>query len=832
MVGRGLRRIVGGISVFAMAAGFAATVGVGSAAAASESVSWSDGNSKFKRTISDTTLSVGQEVEVSTRFERDWALEVITRVDDYRPSCLELVSSNKSGASDKGTYTRVTGSWTVRPYFDPTSQTFTFKYRVTEDCARDTQLTTGMAYDGSLGSGSYKTKGPNFTVAKNTTTTSLASVPGPVVAGVPVTLSATVTGGASGDPVDFYDGGTKVGSGQLNTSGVATFEWTPQEAGTRSLQAKFSSTSKAKSSQSGTQDVQVSAPVSTGMVVTVPGTAITGVPVDLSAQLSPVEAQGTVQFFDGGAPIGDPVEVVNAAASVSHTFAAAGEYGISAEFTAAPGFTNASAATQTVTVSDVVTSLEVQAPGEAITGEPVELSAQVSPTEAPGTVQFSVNGAQVGGPVEVVGGAAVLSHVFAAAGDASVSAEFTGALGFTNASSAPVTVAVSDVVTSLEVQAPGAAITGEPVDLTAQVAPTDAAGTVQFSVNGAPVGGPVEVVGGAAVLSHAFAAAGDASVAAEFTGAPGFANASGAPVTVAVSDPDVVTSLEVQAPGTVTTLESVDLTAQVSPVEAAGTVQFFDGDAPIGDPIEVVGGAASLPHAFAAAGEYSISAVFTGAPGFTDASTAGQTVTVTDLTTSLEIQQSGAATTGEPVALLAQVSPVPSGGTVQLKVDGVDVGTPVEVDDSGRATLLHTFDAAGSYAVSAEYSGTPGFARSQAAVTVTVADPADEVSSVVITSSPAATAGVPFTLKARVLPEDATGTVQFFDGDAEIGDPVEVVDGVAELVYTFDSSGPHEIHVVYSGGPGVEGSTSQVQVLDVTESGDADTGSLGSLFGL
>ncbi|WP_164874122.1 Ig-like domain-containing protein, partial [Rhodococcus spongiicola] len=353
MVGRGLRRIVGGISVFAMAAGFAATVGVGSAAAASASVSWSDGNSDFKRTISDTTLSVGQEVEVSTRFERDWTLEIITRVDDYRPSCLEFVSSNKSGASDKGTYTRVTGSWNVWPNISPTSQTFTFKYRVTEDCARDTELKTGMAYDGSLGSGSYKTKGPHFTVAKNTTTTSLASVSGPVVAGVPVTLSATVTGGAKNDPVDFYDGGTKVGSGQLNNSGVATFEWTPPEAGTRSLQAKFSSTAKAKSSQSSTQDVQVNEP-------------------------------------------------------------------------------------------DVVTSLEVQAPGAATTGEPVDLTAQVSPTDAAGTVQFSVDGAPVGGPVEVAGGAAVLSHAFAAAGDASVSAEFTGAPGFTNASGAPVTVAVSD----------------------------------------------------------------------------------------------------------------------------------------------------------------------------------------------------------------------------------------------------------------------------------------------------------------------------------------------------------------------------------------------------
>ncbi|RVW02246.1 Ig-like domain-containing protein [Rhodococcus spongiicola] len=644
MVGRGLRRIVGGVSVFAMAAGFAATVGVASAAAASESVSWSNASTHIKRTIDDTTVSVGQIIEVKTRFERSGSVVTFKEVWDYKPSCLEFVSSNKSNPRVESDYTYVSGSWAVWPNISNTSETFTFRYEVTEDCARDTQLSTGVKYRSGLRTGDFRTKGPTFTVAKNTTTTSLAAVPGPVVAGDPVTLTATVTGGAKNDPVDFYDGGTKVGSGQLNSSGVATYEWTPPDGGTRSLQAKFPSTAKAKSSQSGTQDVTVT-DVVTSLDVSAPGTATTGEPVELTAAVLPVEAQGTVQFFDGDAPVGDPIEVANGAASVPHTFAAAGEYTVAAEFTGGPGFTNASAA--------------------------------------------------------------------------------------------PVTVAVSDLVTSLEVSAPDTAITGEPVELSAQVSPIDAQGTVQFFDGDAPIGGPVEVFGGAAGVPHTFAAAGEYSITAEFTGAPGFTNASGAPVTVAVSEPDVVTSLE--------------------------------------------------------------------------------------------IQLSGTATTGEPVALLAQVSPVPSGGTVQLKVDGVDVGAPVEVDDSGRAILPYTFDAAGSYAVSAEYSGTPGFARSQAAVTVTVADPADDVSSVVITSSPAATAGVPFTLKARVLPEDAAGTVQFFDGDAEIGDPVEVVDGVAELVYTFDSVGPHEIHVVYSGGPGVEGSTSQMQVLDVSESGDADTSSLGSL---
>ncbi|RVW02247.1 Ig-like domain-containing protein [Rhodococcus spongiicola] len=643
MVGRGLRRIVGGISVFAMAAGFAATVGVAPAAAASESVTWSHALTKIKRTVSDTTASVGQIIEVKTRFERSGSLEIIREVRDYHPTCWEFVSSSKSNPTVKSDYTKVSGSWNVWPNISPTSQTFTFEYRVTEDCARDTKLTTGMSYESSLGGGTFQFQGPDVTVAKNTTTTSLAAVPDPVVPGVPVTLTATVTGGEQGDPVDFYIAGTKVGSDQLNSSGVATHTWTPPEVGAFSVQAKFSSTAMAKSSQSSVQDVAV---------------------------------------------------------------------------------------------ADVVTSLDVSAPDTAVTGESVELTAQVSPADAAGTVQFTVDGSPLGGPVEMVNGVAVLSHAFAAVGEYTVAADFTGALGFTNASAAPATVAVADVVTSLEIQAPDTANTGEPVELSAQVLPTDAQGTVQFFDGDTPVGDPVAVAGGVAVLSHAFAAAGERNVAAEFTGALGFTNASAAPVSVTVSDPDVVTSLEVQAPDTAAAGEPVELTAQVSPVEAGGTVQFFAGHVAIGDPVEVVNGVAALSHTFAAAGQYGISAAFVGAPGFTNASAAPVSVAVSD------------------------------------------------------------------------------------------------VSSVEITSSPAATAGVPFTLTAQVSPADAAGTVQFFAGGVEIGDPVEVVDGVAELVYTFDSVGPHEIHVVYSGGPGVEGATSQVQVLEVTESGDTDSGSLGSLFGL
>ncbi|MBM4608275.1 hypothetical protein GS416_07460 [Rhodococcus hoagii] len=53
----------------------------------------------------------------------------------------------------------------------------------------------------------------------------------------------------------------------------------------------------------------MNAPAATGTTVSVPGTAVTGTPVTLSASVTPANAVGTVQFKDNGSSIGSPVAV-------------------------------------------------------------------------------------------------------------------------------------------------------------------------------------------------------------------------------------------------------------------------------------------------------------------------------------------------------------------------------------------------------------------------------------------------------------------------------------------------------------------------------------------
>ncbi|NKV80600.1 hypothetical protein GS911_21850 [Rhodococcus hoagii] len=170
-----------------------------------------------------------------------------------------------------------------------------------------------------------------------------------MTAGQSVTLTATVTGGAQGDAVDFYDGTTKVGTGTLSASGVATLAWTPTTAGTHPLQAKYLGTAKANPSDSAPQSVSVVVP--TSMTVSAPSTALTGTAVTFVGDGDTVECGGPVQFKDNGTNVGSPVPVSNGAATMQYAFTTAGNRNITATFTSGSGFAETTSAPQPVAVS-------------------------------------------------------------------------------------------------------------------------------------------------------------------------------------------------------------------------------------------------------------------------------------------------------------------------------------------------------------------------------------------------------------------------------------------------------------------------------------------------
>ena len=477
------------------------------------------------------------------------------------------------------------------------------------------------------------------------TTTSL-SVPATAVTGAAVDLTATVAPNNAVGTVQFKSNGTAIGSPVTVSGGTATLSHSFDTAGAQSVTADFTAGAGFVSSSAPAQTVTVSDPAPVDVVTTtslsVPATAITGAAVDLTATVAPNSAVGTVQFKSNGTAIGTPVAVTSGVATLSHSFDTAGAQSVTADFTAGAGFVSSSASAHTVTVSDpapvdVETTTSLSVPATAVTGTAVDLTATVAPNNAVGSVQFKSNGTAIGAPVTVSGGTATLSHSFDAAGAQSITANFTAGAGFKNsvASAKSVQVSVADQESVVELNIPTDAKTGVATDLwaTVRTSSDDAVGvgTVQFYDGGVAIGGPEAVTAGAAGLTHSFTSAGAHSITAVYSGGAGVVGSSAQARTVNVTDPapsDVTTETVVTVPGDAVVNKSVTLSATVSSVQNGGTVQFMDGDTPIGDAVAVVNGIAALNHTFTTTGTHSISAIYSGAAGFTGSTSTAHAIQV------------------------------------------------------------------------------------------------------------------------------------------------------------------------------------------------------------
>jgi hypothetical protein len=122
--------------------------------------------------------------------------------------------------------------------------------------------------------------------------------------------------------------------------------------------------------------------------------------------------------------------------------------------------------------------------------------------------------------------------------------------------------------------------------------------------------------------------------------------------------------------------------------------------------------------------------------------------------------------------------------------------------------------AVGSHSITAVYSGDANNAGvTSAALTQTVAAAASTTS--LSLSAASLTQGRALTLMASVSGYAPTGSVQFKDGDTDLGDAVTLADGAASYSTNSLAAGSHSITAVYSGDANNAGSTSEAAILFV-----------------
>jgi hypothetical protein len=278
--------------------------------------------------------------------------------------------------------------------------------------------------------------------------------------------------------------------------------------------------------------------------------------------------------------------------------------------------------------------------------------------------------------------------------------------------------------------APNQAPLEQPVTLRATVAQTGnavATGSINF-LNGSVSLGQASLDNeGTATLVLSSLYVGSYAVVASYSGDSNYpaGESDAVPLQVLFA---TTTSL-VASPNPVTAGQALTLTATVEGSEAttpSGTVSFLNGSTPLGTAPLNASGVATLSTASLAAGTYSLTAQYTGNASFLSSTSAAVSLAVNAqaLTTITSLIASpNPVFAGQGLALTATVSgsnaTTPS-GTVSFLNGSTPLGTAT-LNSAGMATLSTTSPAAGSYSLTAQYTGNTSFlASTSAGVSVTV----------------------------------------------------------------------------------------------------------------
>ncbi|MFB6437043.1 Ig-like domain repeat protein [Streptomyces sp. NPDC056411] len=681
------------------------------------------------------------------------------------------------------------------------------------------------------------------TVTAAATTTVLASSPDPSVPGQSVGLTATVAPIApgAGTPTgtvtfDFGDGTASVTVPLTNGTAATGHTWTTTGGSPSTLTASYHGDGDFGPS-TGT-DTQTVGPATAAMALfSSPEPSATGQNVTFTARISAVPPgagtpTGTVtfDFGDGTAPVTAPV--LGGVATVDHTYAttAGSPYPVTATYSGDADFTTATATTpHTVTASVATTSTTVvSSPDPTVTGQPVTFTATVAPTPPgpgvpTGTVTFDFGDGTAAITAPLAGGVVTVAHTYTRATGSpyTVTAHYSGDANFSSSSGTDThTVLPAATVTTL-VTTPDPSVAGQPVTLTATVAPVGPGagvptGTVTFDFGDGTGPTTATLSGGVARVTHAYTNAGGPYTAtAGYDGDASFTASSGtdtqsvgkaATTTAVVSSPDPTV---VGQPTTVTATVAAQAPGAGTPTGTV-TFDFGDGSATVTAPLS--NGLATTSHTYTSASgsPYALTGTYNGDTNYTTSNGTDSQGVSKAATTTAVVSSPDPTVAGQPTTLTATVAAVAPGagtptGTVTFDFgDGTAPATATLA--GGTATVTHTYTgASGSpYTLTAAYGGDTNYTTSHGTDTQTVGKAA--TTTTLVSAPDAGLVGQPITLTATVAPVSPgagtpSGTVTFTFGDGTGSATAPLSGGVATVTHTWAtrSGSPFALTATYSG---------------------------------
>jgi hypothetical protein len=258
-----------------------------------------------------------------------------------------------------------------------------------------------------------------------TTTTTLTSSPNPSTPGQQVNFTATVSPSTATGTVTFTIDGTAQSPVPLS-SGKASYSTSSLSVGTHSIMATYSGDTNNGNSTSSVLTQTVNKAITVTTLSSSPNPSRFSQQVNFTATVSPSTATGTVTFtIDGTAQ--SPVPLSSGKASYSTSSLSVGTHSIMATYSGDTNDVSSTSPTSTQTVTKVIitTTTLISSSNPSTFGTSVTFTATVSPSNATGTVTFTIDGtAQDTGAL--VGGKVSWSTYSLSAGTHSVTASYSG----------------------------------------------------------------------------------------------------------------------------------------------------------------------------------------------------------------------------------------------------------------------------------------------------------------------------------------------------------------------------------------------------------------------
>jgi hypothetical protein len=607
------------------------------------------------------------------------------------------------------------------------------------------------------------------------------------------------------------------------------------------------------------KDGGVSAPATATISVTnvAPTVTITGAPavspvgaaITLNTTVSDPGAGDTFTYAwtITGSVSGSPI-LTNS--SLTFTPTATGNYNVSVVVTDKAGATGT--ANVNIGITDTTSSLALTTSGSpSVFGQSVTFTATVSASTsgAPtGTVTFFDGATPVSiATVSTASGNQVTTFTTTALSVAThtITAQYSGDANF-KPSSNSVSQEVDQADTTTAVVSSGVLVSDNDITLTATVSPVapgagTPTGTVTFKDGTTTLGTATLSGGSAAFTTDTLTVANNThDITAVYSGDTNFNGSTSLILPIDIAPADTTTTVTVSPPSPSVWGQPVTFTATVVSVApsvgvATNTVQFFDGITPIGNPITLVNGVATLtiPNSGLgipplSVGPHSIAAGYSGnieynasssSPVSYEVDAASTTTTVTSDTNPASIGQSVTLTATIAAVAPGAGDPASLGGeTVEFFDGGTSLGFGSGPSTSGgvtTSTLAVTFTTVGLHNITAQYVGDTDFNNSTSAVMQQFVSDAGTTTALVSSVNPS-TVGQSVTFTATVSAATSgapTGTVTFMDGATPLSiGTIATVGGNQVATFTTSAldAGAHQITAVYSGDANYLGSTSSV----------------------